>query len=233
MTMSRKLTTLMVLLLSLTILSACSFPGSGADKKDPETVYTEAAATVAAQLTAMGPRGTQRATTAPDTGVQTPVPSNTPSSAQNQPTQPPAAQIPSPTTNAAIADKAQYISNDPPDGSSVVINTPFTVTWVVKNVGQTTWTTSYQMRYFAGEKFGSPASVNLPQQVEPNQQVNITVNLTAPSNPGDYSGIWVLTNADGANYQALDISLKIVNQPTATVTPTVTLTPTVTSTPEE
>ncbi len=45
---------------------------------------------------------------------------------------------------------------------------------------------------------GGPASLPLPSQVAPSQTVDLSVNLTAPQNPGTYRGYWLLKNANGA-----------------------------------
>lgn len=222
------------LLLSLLLVTACSkkTPTPG-----PEAVYTSAAATVEAQLKERGPV-TGVPTTTPFV-FKTPSATAPPAKASTA-TLPPAV---APTTPAAGAtmpstpDRAVWVAQSPADGSQVVAGSTFQMTWTVKNTGTTKWTTAYQLRYWAGEKFGSPATVNLPKEVNPEEQMDITVSLTAPRNTGEYHGIWVLSTAEGANFYPLDVDLKVVLAPTATATtascstdpslctPTPTLTP--------
>jgi hypothetical protein len=203
-----------LILLSLSLLTACN---NGSKSADPKAVYTSAAQTVAAQLTSIGPL-----TPAPSA---TPFPSITPIAAT-------VASIPtaamatmpaaSPTTNPSVADKAQYISQNPADGVELAANSTFTMIWTVKNVGKTTWKTSYQLRFYAGAPLGNTTSVYIPKSVAPNEQVDISVPLTAPASAGEYNSMWVMSNADGVNFQPLTLALKVIAGPTATITSTIT-----------
>jgi hypothetical protein len=117
-----------------------------------------------------------------------------------------------------VADKAQYLSQTPTDGSQVLMNSKIKMTWTVKNIGKTTWKTSYLLRYFAGNPMGGPASVNLPKEVKPDEQVDISVDMLAPASPGEANTIWVLTNDQGANFQPLTLTVIVVSAPSATPT---------------
>ncbi len=210
------------LLLSLLLLTAC---GKKAATPGPEAVYTSAAETVQAQLQTQG-----LPTSAPTT---TPFVFNTNTPAVVPPasgaTLPPVAQptLPAGATNTPnVPDRAVWVSQTPADDSSIVVGAPFTMTWTVRNTGATTWKTNYQLRYWAGDKMGSPASANLSKEVAPNEQVDITLNLTAPRDPGSYHGIWVLTTAEGVNFYPLDVTVKVIPTPTNTPAPTETATET-------
>ncbi len=213
------------ILLVLVLLSACNLPGTSG--RSPDAVYTAAAETAQARLTEHGPVN--------PTASNTPQPIKLPT----QPTQPPAIQppavtqaaaAPSPTT-AAVDDRAEWVTQTPADNSNVTLATAFTTTWTLKNTGKTTWSTVYQLRYFGGEKFGAPDSVRLPHEVKPDQQVNIAVNMVAPSKTGEYKTVWVLTNAQGVNFYPVDLTVRVVAAPSATITPTQTQTATVEPTP--
>lgn len=95
-------------------------------------------------------------------------------------------------------DKAYFISDVTiPDGTNFSGGTTFTKTWRLLNNGTCTWTTSYSLVFYNGEKMGGPDSVPLTVNVEPGQRVNISVTLTAPSTPGTVRGYWMLKNSSG------------------------------------
>ena len=52
---------------------------------------------------------------------------------------------------------------------------------------------------------GGPSSINLPKVVAPGDSVTISINLTAPSSDGSYTGVWRLKSGSGelfGNYWA-------------------------------
>ena len=109
---------------------------------------------------------------------------------------PPAVQIASASTTC---DWAQFIADvTVPDGTNFTPGTAFKKTWRLKNIGACTWTTGYSLVFDSGERFGAPASVNLPITVAPGQTVDLSVDMTAPSTAGHYIGYWKLKNASGA-----------------------------------
>jgi hypothetical protein len=83
------------------------------------------------------------------------------------------------------------------DGDEITANTPFTKTWSVKNDGTCEWTTSYVLIYSSGDQMGGPTSTPLTASVAAGTTTNISVNLTAPSTAGDYTGYWAIANASG------------------------------------
>lgn len=83
------------------------------------------------------------------------------------------------------------------DGDEIAAGTPFTKTWSVKNDGTCDWTTSYLLIYSSGDQMGGPTSTPLTASVAAGTTTNISVNLTAPSTAGDYTGYWAIANASG------------------------------------
>ena len=114
----------------------------------------------------------------------------------------PSTPVPVPTALTLPAgskcDKASFVSDvTVPDGTVFAPGQSFTKTWRLKNNGTCTWNTGYSVVFSSGEQMGGPASVNLPNQVAPGQTVDISLNLTAPANPGTYRGYWLLKNSAG------------------------------------
>ena len=102
---------------------------------------------------------------------------------------------------ATFCDQAQFVSDiTVPDGASFAPGASFTKTWRFTNAGNCTWTTSYQLVYAGGDVMGSTTPVNLPVNVTPGQMLDISVNLTAPANAGQYKSLWKFANASGAQF---------------------------------
>lgn len=96
-------------------------------------------------------------------------------------------------------DRATFITDVTiPDGSLFAPGTAFTKTWRINNSGSCTWTQDYGLVFYAGEQMGAPTHINMPRSVYPGQNVDLTVNMVAPSQPGAYRGFWILQNASGA-----------------------------------
>jgi len=85
-------------------------------------------------------------------------------------------------------------------------------------------------------RFGSP-DIKFPKDVKPNESVDLTLSMKAPNRAGEFNTVWVLTNADGANFYTLYLKIRVggstpTPSPTATANPTSTAeTPIVTANP--
>jgi tetratricopeptide (TPR) repeat protein len=104
-----------------------------------------------------------------------------------------------PTVPPSSCERAQFIADvTVPEGTVILPDATFTVTWRLKNVGSCAWSTSYQLVFVSGEQMGAPASTSFAQNVPVGQTVDISVNMTAPSAPGSYRGYWMFKDASGA-----------------------------------
>ncbi|MDR3576252.1 MAG: NBR1-Ig-like domain-containing protein [Anaerolineaceae bacterium] len=198
-------------LIGLLFITACG-SSNATPTPDANAVYTQAAAVVQAELTQVAAL-TPSATVTP-ISTNTPIPSQTAATQSNQSTMP--VTLPS-ITAPAIADKGVWISNDPVDGTQLTPGQTITLTWKVQNTGTTTWNTNYAVRYYTGTKIGA-ADFNLTKSVNPNDEVDIPVHVTAPNDPGKYTTYWVITNDQGVNFRPLSFEFS-VSGPTATPVP--------------
>ena len=97
---------------------------------------------------------------------------------------------------SAACDAAEFVADVTiPDGTSFAPGSALVKTWRLKNIGACTWSTSYAIIFYTGDKMGAPSVVYLPTSVAPGAMVDVTVNMTAPSAPGHYRGYWMLRNA--------------------------------------
>jgi hypothetical protein len=200
----------------------------------PEELYTQAAQTVQAGLTetaALLPTVTPTQTPSPTSTVTPTLPATATSAVS--PTNPIAPTNPRPS----VADKAEWVAQNPADGTVMAPGQEFTMTWTIKNTGTTTWNTSYQLRYYLADatlRFGA-SDIKFPKEVKPVENVDLSVKMKAPSAAGDYMTIWVLTNDQGANFYTITLSIKVsgaaaTTTQTATTAPSATTAPTATET---
>lgn len=214
----------------LVFLSACSPKGEKEPTLGAEMVYTSAAQTVQVQLTQNAAQNLMETDT-----VEAPTQPNAEITAQDVSNTPSATFAPQTTptfTLKPIEDKVEYISQNITDGSIVSTNQSFEMIWEVRNVGQTTWNTDYQIRFYAGDRLGASLPQNYPftAQVGPNETYQVVIPMQTESALGQVKSTWVLTNDEGVNFYPLYVTINIA-MPTATQTPTDTLEPTVTDTP--
>jgi hypothetical protein len=76
----------------------------------------------------------------------------------------------------------------------------FTKVWRVRNTGSCTWDKNYDLVFVSGNQLGAAASVPLPKVVYPGDNVDIAVEMIAPSQSGNYQGNWKLSNANGKTF---------------------------------
>ena len=86
------------------------------------------------------------------------------------------------------------------DGSPFSPGETFSKGWRLRNSGTTTWDTDYQLVFLSGSQMDGPLEQSLPIQVFPNDSIDIYVNLTAPDQPGEYTGQWMLKNSSGETF---------------------------------
>ncbi len=183
----RKVLRLTVLLLLM--LAACNFPTATPAAETSDLVFTQAAMTVEAQLTANAPLATPT--------LAAPVlPTNTPFV--------PAAPSGSAATPTPLCDLAEFVDDiTVPDGTQFKPGETFTKTWRLRNQGTCTWTTDYALVFDGGEAMDAELVLNLPADVPPGSEIDVSVELTAPSDPGVYRGYWRLRNAEGVLFPVL------------------------------
>jgi len=106
----------------------------------------------------------------------------------------------------------------------------FTKIWRVNNSGSCDWI-SYELFHVSGELMGTAAPQALPL-VTAGGNVDISVDMVAPSSPGTFSSIWRIRTSDGNVFgPELTLTIIVPDLPTDTHTPTNTPTATPTSTP--
>jgi hypothetical protein len=175
---------LVVILTAAVILSACGpAPTPPPPTPDLNAFATEVAATVIVQVEKTAAAYTPPATDTPE-ATGTPEATVTP-------------DITATPTTPAQCDEAKYVSDmTVPDGTQMTPGQQFIKTWQIKNTGTCTWAAGYTLIYGYGEKMNGKA-VALTADVAPGGTAEVSVNLTAPSKVGSYTGAWRMSNAKG------------------------------------
>jgi hypothetical protein len=144
---------------------------------------------------------------APTTAPPTPAPSSVASPVMP----PPATQQPNCT------DLARFVSETVPDNTEFAPAAQFMKTWVFQNAGTCTWTPDYQLVFDKGEQMGGTSPVPVGQTVAPNASLQVYLPQTAPSEPGEHQGFWMLQNLQGEKFglgddgqTAFGIKIKVV-----------------------
>jgi hypothetical protein len=227
-------------LLSLIFLAACSSTQTNSTPT-VDLVYfrTEVAATVLAQVgqtLAAAPTITPIPTSTPTptlTSTSTPAPPVILS--PEAPGAPPAGTLPvltlpagaTPITPPATGgiNLAQWVSQSIADDTIIAPGKTFTITWQLKNIGTSTWTANYLLRFYSGDNFGYPKKeIPLGRTVAPGETLDMSLKMTAPTTPGNYRTDWVLSDENRSNFKQ-PVFLKIVVA-SKTTTPTLAATAT-------
>lgn len=84
-----------------------------------------------------------------------------------------------------------------PDNTVVQAGGTFTKTWKLQNIGSCTWDTGYGVEFFDGDQLGAPETIPMTTTIAPGEDVDISLPMVAPVEPGEYRGEWKLRNPDG------------------------------------
>ena len=96
--------------------------------------------------------------------------------------------------------KASLVSENPPDKTILTPGQYFWKTWTLQNTGTCTWTTSYQLVFWSGDRLGSSISYALPDDVAPSETTDITIYLQAPDTGGEFTGFWRIKTPWESNF---------------------------------
>ena len=195
-------------------ISACNLP-SGNPDEGAEVSGTFAAQTVQALLTTTV---TSTFTSAPGVTpvTNTPAPTNT--------------NTPAPTATP-VCPQGQFVTDVTiPDGTLMNPGQGFTKKWRIRNTGTCQWS-GYTLVFDSGDSMNGLASQPIGV-VNPGQEIDLEVNLTAPASAGTYRGYWrIVSNnnvlvpmLNGYQGRAFYVDIK-VQAPSPTATATNTLPP--------
>lgn len=210
--MKLKLTVIMLVITTM-VITACGTANTPQEQEstpDVAVIRTSAAGTVVSQftLTAAAFTPTPSAPTATAT-VATPA---TPQGTSTATSQPVAQVTNAQGTTVALCDSMEFVADvNVPDDTNMAPGQDFLKTWRVKNTGSCPWGEGYELVYagYADEMDGQAQP--LTEVVQPGQEVEISVQFTAPSEIGEYLSAWQMQNPAGVTFEDI-IFVRIIVQ---------------------
>ena len=189
------------------LLSACTPKETPTPTADVNAIYTIAAETVIAELTATAavvtPTLPASQTPLPAEETATPVPTSTLPTATPTltPSATPTASItPEASPTDEFCDNAAWVADvSVQDGTEMAPGQAFEKTWRIENTGTCTWDEGYKIGFGYGEEMNGQARA-LEFAVAPNEEIEVTVVFSAPLSAGGYQSYWRMVNPAGVNF---------------------------------
>ena len=197
----------MVIAFLVTACGGSNTPQVGEPTPDVAAVRTSAASTVVSQFTLTAAAFTPT----PSRPTETDAPS-TPGATDTATTQPLGQVTNALGTTVALCDSLTFVADvNVPDDTNMSPGQDFLKTWRVKNTGSCPWGEGYELVYaeYENEMSGQPQP--LTEVVQPGQEVEITVQFTAPDQIGNYLSAWQMSNPAGVTFEDI-IFVKIIVQ---------------------
>ena len=72
----------------------------------------------------------------------------------------------------------------------------FTKTWLVSNSGTCAWKPGFQFAFYGGDPMGG-SNYTLAQPVNPSDQIDLSIPMTAPSGTGIIISTWRMSDTTG------------------------------------
>jgi len=97
------------------------------------------------------------------------------------------------------------------DGTQVLPKTTLTKIWRMRNVGKTDWPEGTMLEHVGGDQMGSAEPVSIPRTLA-GQDVDISIDLTAPEEEGRHVGYYRLRGPNGRRFgQRIWVMIQVVN----------------------
>lgn len=206
---------LISLLTAATGLSACGAAPVQQDNAVLSGIYTSVAITLQAEAAAVTPTATLDPTS-------TLLPTSTGGASSTSST---SATLSSGSyAYASICENSAYLSDVTiDDGTELGPGETFTKTWEFENTGSCTWSKTFAVEFISGDDMdGSSTEINTV--VDPGEEADLSVSLTAPADEGTYTGYWQLADTNGYPFGERVYVQIVVSDAAASSTPTSTST---------
>jgi hypothetical protein len=185
---AKSLVVVSTLVLLAAVLSACNMPGRGEATEEPEPTLTPT----------LRPAGGEEAGEAPEETeepAETEAPEETEEVAEG------------PCYDVEFVDDVSI-----PDGTEIVAGEGFDKTWRLRSSGCLPLPAGSQLIFDSGDSMGGPASVAVPS-VAVGAEFDVTVHLTAPNTPGEYTGYWHIVGPTGDYVGQVYVQIEVVAPP--------------------
>lgn len=179
-----KLKTLPLLICVALIAASCGTPPAQTESEIAtavaQTVQAQNSLTKVSALPTLTPAPALPATAAPEA-----LPTDTPGQA---------------VSNPGCIASAMLVGEYPPDDTILLPGAFFRKTWTFLNTGTCTWDKSYSLVFWDGERMGGLVSYPFFDIIEPNETLDISIDLQAPSAEGTAIGYWRLKTPWGVDF---------------------------------
>lgn len=119
----------------------------------------------------------------------------------NTPQFPGTPMMATPTNSTLIqGDRAKWLTNEPADRSVFAPLDSFVLLMRVRNVGTTTWTADYSLRWYGGQGLSGTNSYTLGHEVKPNEIAQFYLTVVAPGTRASYLSYWYMYNNGNAAF---------------------------------
>ena len=103
----------------------------------------------------------------------------------------------------------QVVSVSPSNGTTFNGRDNFDATWRVRNNGQKGWDrNSTDFYYLSGSKIHTVAGYDLSQDVDSGQTINLSADMEAPRDSGNYTTTWTLRVGD-RNFCSMSLTINV------------------------
>lgn len=110
---------------------------------------------------------------------------------------PPTLETPVPTNPPDCTNSASFVADVTiPDNSNIGSGEAFTKTWRIANTGTCVWGPDYTLDHYSEETMSAPASSPLSVTF-PGETADLSLELTAPTDPGTHRSNFVIKNPAG------------------------------------
>lgn len=108
------------------------------------------------------------------------------------------AYTPTETLRPVFQDWARFVQDvSIADGTKFLPGNTFTKTWRLMNIGLSTWTGDFSLVLVSGDRMSGRREIPVKGSILPGYMVDLSVELAAPDQDGEYRGYWALMNPQG------------------------------------
>jgi len=206
------------------LIAGCGSSPEATPTIDPLVVMTDVAGTIQAEITQSALLTPLATVAPPPTAPPLPIPTQSLPSAPTLPVNASGA----PALPAESPDNALFLQDKTfPDDTVLWQNERFTKTWNIENNGTTTWDTSYKLVYWDSVPSDQAMAqegqsvISIINPVEPGNQIELSVKMTAPAALGTYINYFRMMNGEGQYFgDTLYVQIRVGTTEDKTPVPT-------------
>ena len=105
---------------------------------------------------------------------------------------------------------ATFLSETIKDNTEFTTGESFTKTWTLRNDGYCDWNEDYHLVFKSGTQMDGPDDYVFGIEIDPGEEITISLDLTAPATAGTFTGYWQLETDDDVKFgSALSVKIKV------------------------